>query len=589
MTEIESPRLLPTTKTFRSGYGARAITLSRDQKTLFVGCKDGSVTVIDLVGAMADDPADEKTWKLRPPGRDSSGLCWIYDLKGSSLGEGELLLGDDLGRLILLKWARGPEGIDEQSSVVADFPDAGACAPITFADDWDESRLLVSYRDRDARLVPRSQLARRMSADRMAELPVLKGVQGVCGMMRNRGMDPLLICENGALWQVGKARGRWTPKLLEGCCEEPEQPGFISDTMQVALDSSSGHRGQLEVRVGREALYLATDLGLYRLRWHGDRAEVRKVHLPGLSGTCMAVSYVKKDNRHFLWVSDLAGDVHMFWNQSDREDEAPLYWQRYGFRLESSRAVRSISSFGLSETTAFAICQASRDEKVVVTWYGVEPRDPGNASHVLAWGSVEELRKWRPDLRSDRLLWDEWCSEARLAACIDQAGGEPGQLAQFLSSPQPERLAWEILREIGSVERGRQAVSLWTDALLGTVHRRLERRREQQSLGVVRWLRRLAERCRHSTGSEAWMRDLLGDIEECIRHARKWGVFGATFSQRKEVFAPLAALGAQQVGERQLDSIVYRTLLFGRRVDVEDEKPEQPRQRRVPWDIQYLP
>ena len=64
---------------------------------------------------------------------------------------------------------------------------------------------------------------------------------------------------------------------------------------------------------------------------------------------------------------------------------------------------------------------------------------------------------------------------------------------------------------------------------------------------------------------------------------------GGTFSQRKEVFAPLAALGAQQVGDRQLDSIVYRTLLFGRRVDVEDEKPERPRQRRVPWDVQYLP
>lgn len=575
---MQSPKLITVTRTFRSGYGARAIDLSKDGNTLFVGCKDGSIIAVDLLRAK-DESVPEAECLRRIRRGPKSGIRWVYDCEVSSLSRGSLLAGDDLGQLICLKW----DGEGQEPVRVGKHP-AGIekdWAPVTFIEDWDGYRLLVSYRGHDARLFPK-EVTRGQIVD-VTRVPRLKGVQGVCGFLRYEGRNTLLICEDGALWSVAPDGRR--SELLHGCCPEPEQPGFVSDATMVSLARVSNPAEALR----KEALYVSTDTGVYLLRWpatEADRPEIRKVHLPGISGMCMAVSYAYREGSHFLWVSDLAGDVRMFWNNSDPLGEAPLYWQSFGFRLESSQVVRSIARSGALERNSLVIGQACRHEKIVVTWYGLEPLAAKTASYLLVWGKLAELNQWQPKIHSPELEWESWCLEAKLALCIEEAGVDAKDFAQFLASPQPERLAWEILETLQDNERARRAVVLWTDSLLGTIHRRLGERREQQSLGVARWLRRLNERFPRKLNG--WMIGLPSVIEDCIRHARKWGVFGGTYSRRKEVFAPLAALQEQQIGDRQLDSIAYQTLLFGRKVDVEDEQPEDDRKHLIPWDVRCL-
>lgn len=567
---MESPRLFPVTRTFRSGYGARSIDLSKDQNTLFVGCKDGSIIAVDL--QQAKGAADTEGFRQLRRGPDT-GVRYLYACQESGLDEGALLAGDDLGKLSFLRWT--PDRLLE-NRIVSSHPGGAEreWAPVTFITDWDD-QLLVSYRGQDSRLLPREILEGKEIDIRQA--PVLTGVQGVCGILRAEDRGTLLICEDGALWQIGPGL---KPEILRNCCEEPEQPGFISDATPVrALTGEEGlHDG----------LYTSTDTGVYLMRWSQDAEkppEIKKVHLPGFSGMCIAVSYARRGTFNFLWVSDLAGDVHTFWSHVD-DKEPLLYWLPFDFRLESSQAVRSIASSGTGRDE-FAICQACRNEKIIVTWYGNKSSKKSPA-YILAWGSLNDLKAWEPDLKSPELQWKDWCIEARLALCIEEAGAE---LAQFLASPRSERLAWKVLQSLKDSERARRAILLWTDALLGTLHRRLESRREQQSLGVVRWLRRLYGQIPGEDQQDwrAWMAGLPAVIEDCIRHARKWGVFGGTYSQVQEVFAPLVALSGRQVGDRPLDSIAYKTLLFSRKVDVEDEQPEDARRHLIPWDVRFLP
>ena len=554
-----------------------------------MGCKDGSVIALDLWAA---SERDVKPLTLRSG--PESGVRWIYDLhENSGLDQGSLLIGDDLGKLLLLEWKAGHPAMER---LVAHRPedngeenDEEEWLPIILIEAWNEETFLISYRDRDVclfpRVVPVEGLLRPISS--------LPGIQGVIGIMHCDGKETLLICESGELWGFDPATS--TVKAYWNCCAEREQPGFVSDSVPVVLTSEGGGR--------QEILFLSTDTGLYQLYWEqrspdGPRGEnspekpkIEKVHLPGITGMCMAVSYLetpansKGEKLHYLWVSDLAGDVHMFWQRSTGPlEEFSLYWERFGFRLESSQATRSIASVAASQNGAFAICQACRNEMVVVTWY--EELSPlERMADLLAWGTLADLERWTgiPGESKEQ----RWCPEARLAACIEDAGREPDHFARFLASPYPERLAWGVLQTIGVGERARQAVLLWTDALLGTIHRRMGDRREQQCLGVVRWLRLLAERCRDEDTGE-WTLDLVPTIETSIRHARKWGVFGDTYSQREEVFAPLRALENKQLGDRRLESIAYEALLFGRRLDVEDEKPERPRGNRIPWDVQFL-
>src|SRR5205085_2242111 len=93
---------------------------------------------------------------------------------------------------------------------------------------------------------------------------------------------------------------------------------------------------------------------------------------------------------------------------------------------------------------------------------------------LLAWGKPADLDSW-PEIPVKRDEWRQWFPEARLAVCFEEAGREPDEFARFLASPYPERLAWELLLELLRIdsERAKQALILWTDALLGTVHRRL--------------------------------------------------------------------------------------------------------------------
>jgi len=178
-----------------------------------------------------------------------------------------------------------------------------------------------------------------------------------------------------------------------------------------------------------------------------------------------------------------------------------------------------------------------------------------------------------------------------LADFFEEAGEHADELAYFLANPSID-LAWSVLNKIacedpeGCERRVGEAVLMWTYALIGTIHRRMRSRREQQCLGVIRWLRRLSEQS--LKGEERWQGEVAEAIERAIQHVRKWGVFGSTYYERQEIGAPLQALRDGQSDYRKFDHIVYSSLLFSRRINQEAEFPESPRGPLTPWDVQYL-
>src|SRR5262249_34863684 len=151
---------------------------------------------------------------------------------------------------------------------------------------------------------------------------------------------------------------------------------------------------------------------------------------------------------------------------------------------------------------------------------------------------------------------------ALLADEIEEAGETVNgrrNLRLFLRNPEPH-LAMSILDEIlvgaGGTQRAREALTLWTHAFVGTIHRRLAEPAAEDYLGVLRWLRRLERRLSATHGDTAW-RTLQPRIEEILLQARKWGLFGATHATRENAVAAQLRLAGQESPERELDQLVF--------------------------------
>ncbi len=581
----QSPELLPRTNDhFRGGYGARAIALSRDGATLFVGCKDGSITAIDLKRAIREEEAyDGQLTVPKGDGKTApAGVRAIYDC-----GQGWLLVGDDRGSISLMKWEEPDRGVLHRLYTLETSVRKEEFSPVTLIEAWDASgpclSVVVSVRHGATEVLNLELTSTDDPAGpplRLASKRTFPQARAVCGILRD-GPCRLLVSESGDLWVV-KGDGNAVEPMKAGFpapWKRLGKPGLISDIapMQDLGGSGSG-----------DGIYFSSDEGVFHLRFQAEPPdlEVEEELLPGFTGMSMAVSQAVLGKGVVLWVADLIGDVGLFWRSRTEPGETLSPWRRLGSRLESSQVIRSIATtLPVDGKDVLVLGQACRSDRIVVTWYPQEPAGETDnplfaLAHLLSSGTWEQLKK--------RSKSNTWAPEACIANLFEEAGEHPDELTYFLANPTT-RLSWSVLLEIareGPQGRAAEAILTWTYALIGTIHRRMSERSAQHFLGVIRWLRRLSDRCAEP-GPE-WHQEVAEAIERAIQQVRKWGIFGNTYYERQEVERPLEALQYWKEDYRKFDHIVYSSLLFGRRTNLEVEFPADPRGPLTPWDVRYL-
>lgn len=587
---------------FPCGYGPRSIRLSQDRNHLFVGCKDGSVTWIDLAMAGHPEARRQAAHRLCPP--RETGVRSVCDL-----GNGWLLLGQDEGGVIVLRWRQepGPGGGQPASEV------QGRCVllrdlqercqrGIGYVGRWDEGVFVVSPRWKEAFHL---RLEQRSSGDLPFTLvpgPALSGVLAMSGFARVGETERWIVCKTGALWWHGAGQLESQDHLWRAW--SLERPGCVFDNAVVRVNPEPMSANP-ETRHDR-GIYLSTDEGVFLLRPLSEssrksldgapRFRIDPVFLPGITSTCLAITHAVEGENCLLWVSDTEGSLHLFWSRrfwgdSARQGRMPV-WHRSGLLERRFPVMRAVASWSPGEHKA-VIGQACRDDRIVVSWYrsqeAGELAAKSAAADVLSWGTIELLRGAAPPGKIG------WWPEALVADHIEDTGRDPEQLRRFLRNPGVE-LACSALEEILSGSLGKpsgapraaQAITFWNHALIGTVHRRLADATRHDYLGIIRWLRRLGES--DLLRSERSGIELLrSEIESNILFARKWGVFGSTYGTRKHALAALAPLIRQETRDRRFDRLVYESLIFRRRMDLVEVLPAPVRQALPPWDLQYHP
>ncbi|HKH43299.1 MAG TPA: hypothetical protein VKM72_01400 [Thermoanaerobaculia bacterium] len=588
------PRLTAQNARFRSGYAPRTIRLARDRSALFVGCKDGSVTMIDLAAAADPERADEA--RIRLCGARETGVRSLCDLDN-----GWLLLGQDNGTLATLPWKGvAPEngGLVPSPVLLPHLPqDAGAFG---YVGRWERKTrtFVVSPRRAEAFLLHLEEDPASKEFTLVAGQG-FPGVTAMSGFARLGEQERWIVGKTGALWWQGPEGFERLDDLWGN--SGFERPGFVFDLAVVRTNPD---------RWPDHGIYLSTDEGVFLLRrpWSGDppgepgkppRFGLEPVYLPGITDTCMAITHAVQGDHCFLWVSDIDGSVHLFWSDAKFWDPGESgrrsRWRRSGLLERRFPVMRALASWAPERPHEAMVCQACRDDRIVISWYlsqgAAEAVERMDAAELLSWGDIKQLRGLLPadDSRTT------WCSEALVADHIEETGAEPERLWRFLRNPGIE-LAGSVLREIlatdpaeRAVERAGQALTLWTHTLIGTVHRRLESPGMQDYLGIIRWLRRIGESAQELTGdNQEQAEELRQGIDRNIQYARKWGVFGRTYRDRESLHSAIEPLQRQSEEERRFDRLVYESLLFRRRVDPVETLPSPASYAFAPWDLCHL-
>ena len=657
------------------GYGPRAIQLSEDSESLFVGCKDGTILVVRGLAC-----GDGEGWKevldrgtsvlggRRKSGGAADGslpVRAICDLGVDS--PGWLLVGRDRGLLEVRRWDEGHAGgVIHDCSPLAGIPaapDFGDAGPVTRADWFDPEHLVISFRRAGSFLLPwpgvtDSGLDRRALWAAAIPLgdndsPTLGGLACAVPVRRAEGSDRpdrwVLVWTDGSYCVARRSpRSAYGVVLSERerlgvAGRDGEFAAFVSD-FAFAKERPLGNRtGSWTTRreIAR-GVYVATDTGVHLLTLTGGtdtELHSRSVVLPRLDSMCMSITYYAHDpeergadaagGRQYLWVSDARGDAHLF-EAPDTHRPPATSWQQSGIRQQRAQVMRAFLSWKqMGEMGEYLVVgQARRNDRVVVTRYRrIEARKQPPAGdapeRASAWdlmhsGTVEQLEARKLKRLQELGGWPAeeaekqvqpgdpnrgWLPEALVADAIElMAEEDPDGLVDFLRTPSGG-VAADALGTIARApsivaDRVVGTIATWTHALLGAIRRRVRDPSESVYLGVIRWLRLLAddtdlrERLQAESRGDAFVAELAKAVAEQTVFARKWGLFGATYRTRTGAFAPvLSALNAHARAEehrRSLDNLVYESWLFRTRLDRLLLHPTDPEVRRTAWDVQYL-
>ena len=560
------PRLIFEEKELPGGYAPRSILLAAREDVLFVGSKDGSIIVVEAT-PNRDQTARADLGQFKPPqalqvrGKDRSGvraLCeWDVNhiLVGRGGGTVELLAWRDTGEI-------RPKVLLRSSN-----------APVRLITQLQEDRFLISVRETGNFLLRKDRRSFGQCQEDVAALPLSLRFAVPLRFPGDRTVW-LLITDLGDLstWS-GHASDR--PQKHEEIWQNTGCPAVISDIGLL--------RTEVERRVGKSghASFLATDSGVYLIRAAADNRgdedrrlggdevclRLERLVLPGVGGVATALSYTENEEYCYLWVADSRGDSHLFWarNTGSAADltAGPIFRSSGVRHLRSEALVCSLWTRNNPSSVYFA--QARRNDRIVLGRYW----EPGSTDRPGEWNPATRLRRllsygsWdheKPsvtgrkqalvkalrelsasdddELRKAELI--KWPSHALLTELFERLGEDDRTrrlLLDALRSPHCA-VAQAILDQRNRGDALFQATRLWTQSLLGVIHRS-GGDREIAYLGLLRWLRRRQEEVRGGHKE-----DLISNLQTDLGFARKWGFYGDVNADRQDLVHPVEMLRA---------------------------------------------
>jgi hypothetical protein len=607
-------------RVFASGYGPRSILVAAGKDSLYVGGKDGWITVVEV------NPEAKS---------DEQGLSRFHDWR--------------------------------LSACVSTMDTAGTSG-IRALCELDDSRLLAGLVNGDATIVavdkntPPELLFRPRPAEQKQLSPIRAvGVSkdgvvliagpsiGYLGVEKDRTWEfeplgnypqdvrfvqPLEGKVGGKYWVFVTDRGevrRWDGSGTSLSTDTwlpwgGDHPGLLNDFALLRNDR------QRAKKRGAAALFLSTDSGVYLLRpdEHDPSRACTRISLPGLGTMPTALSYAEIEGEHggrFLWVADARGDSHLFVALPNQG----LVFRRSGVRHSLRETLLCFLWVPQAFPTSLLCGQARRNDQIVLGLYWnpdgpaepkVEPSEPVHLRRLLNHGRWNEQRgsiqvkpsaeTWTEELRRgirnlDRpestpltgaalppSRWkeqvDDWPPEALLTELYERLGEQENTrslLIDAIRSPQAE-IPDELLAS-GLVDTG--AARMWTQALLGIIHRS-KGDRQLAHLGLLRWLRSRQNELRKRAvelPNQTNPSELIQGLQQDIGFARKWGLHGEANASRQNLVGPIQTLLSQGADDPDsplaLDYLTYQTLLLNRRVSLMDQRVCDQLRGRTAWSV----
>ncbi len=616
------PQLVLRQHSIACGYGPRTIQLAASEEALFVGCKDGSVTVVQIPRQGAQRGALVGITLAMRSGAGVRSICEWDDQR--------ILVGRVDGELHLIRW-KGTDGLPDAAAEIEKVSGglAGLCSgdPVQSCGWVDDSRLFVSFRYHGCQIIEkgpegavgepvRLQVPRTIRSAVRWVAPVASGASAAG--------DPkwLLVTERGELLEwSGETAVPARPAFKESGWPEGETPGSVNDITLVRGDDDRPAR-----RPAREAL-LATDTGIYVVTRNAESGAFQgcRISLTGLGAMCTTLTYAEYRQYRFLWAADIRGDCHFFWDEPP--DSPWLNFRRLGSVHAESRVLHT-SSWHSRNLDSLAIGQARRDDQIVISQYrpldevGDLATDRPTAIRRLLndeedeekiKGFFRETDEARHGSSEEEPEYEKWPPQAilvelfeRLAAddknrqlLLESLLGRSALADRVLAGLAAGSLDGEPVAAAGQSGRAEretpeQVLQLWTLTLLGIIHHH-RGDRDSAYLALLRWLRTRQQRL--------WIagvdQTILETIEDSIRFVRKWGIHGDSYAWRENLIRPLSSLWRQEkeaversrpgpVSER-LDRLVYQARLYQRGVSLIDEVRLPAMRGRTAWDLAMIP
>ncbi len=606
------------TEIYPCGYAPRALRRLPSpegfDKVLFVGAKDGSVTVLrqenPLPGASTRVPQSpgegkplfQSTYLALPMPTDKDGRrASVRSLL--EWGQDRLIVGRDDGTLDIVHWR---EALQSGSSY--QIPASQTFSPprvklgsggesVRYATwvDKAQSCLLVSYRYAGTRLFTGNIAeALRRPTELSQPLGVAEGLGGIRLAARIYELQDsfVLIGRKGELWrwQLGTLPEIAPPTpigtlgtLRAGKRELP--PTTLDDATYVGYENAPGEKYI-------QALILTTDTGVFAIDLRKDSwqegappPEPVRLALPGGRVFWMAVTYAQigPEGSAHLWLTNREGESYLFENEPLKNEPLEGDLQSWALGFGNSRLVhtdaQALTATSWPDGDRIWLARTCRDDQIRVHSYAAKPGAITNSTGAELLSArcepnqlEEALDRIRASLKEDNdgSEFSHWPGYALLAEYFEsQAEKSTPEIIQFLSRPSTD-LALVILaheaenpkREVAR-QNVKSAVRLWTYSLIGLVHRQ-PNPREEFYLGILRFLRGLGEV--HFDDHDL-KRCLSDSVAWALRLARKWGLYGEVNEIRQNLVRPLAILrqkGGEESPRRMLDRLTYSSLLFRR-------------------------
>ncbi|HEX4960007.1 MAG TPA: hypothetical protein VF173_04150, partial [Thermoanaerobaculia bacterium] len=588
---------------YSCGYAPRVLCrLPRPEKfakVLFVGAKDGSVTVL-----LQEKRDDQKFQSFHLPCTETGKYCAPVRVL-LEWGQDRLLVGRDDGRIDVIRWRDAIRKRKNGRSELFPPPRTknGDNESVRYATWLGENQLLVSYRHAGTGLYNLDETLRHVPEQfqSVGETKRLGGIRLAARIESSR--DLVLIDSKGKLWH-------WSPNLD---WEKPprEIVGWKEDAPPATFDDVTyvGHEDDTGRKAIR-ALILATDTGVFALdlreRSWQQRLKPQPVRLalPGSRLFCMAVTYVQSGQNCHLWLTNRQGESFLFENEPLQKQ--PLESWALGFR--NSRLfhaeAQALTATSWPDGDRIWLARACRDDRIRIYSYAIEPPMLGQAERVqllqasckpARFDEVENaLKRIRKSLNLEDQIWPGY---ALLAEYIEaQVENDSDQFFEFLSRPSSD-LAVAILthdtqksHDPSEAEKTiKSAVKLWNFCLIGAAHRQ-SNPKEEWYLGILRFLRGL-EFASFQDDPKGDLRACLSNsVDQAIRFARKWGLYGEVNEIRQNLVRPLAIYRRnQEVSGKLLDKLTYSSLLFRRSFSEVCQDRSAHGEGNHAWAIKALP